>query len=89
MPVVDSLKPIEIIVSFSAFCHWNEPPQATTTTLVVPTKDDVKPPGKEKPGRMESRMAERESAPPAPPPAPPAPAISAEPPEQPSTATSG
>jgi len=37
--VVDSLKPTEIIVSFSSLSYWNEPP-------VVTTKDEAKTPMK-------------------------------------------
>jgi len=33
-PVVDNLKPTDIVVSFSALSHWNDPPP--------PTKEDSK-----------------------------------------------
>jgi len=52
--VVDSLKPTEIVVSFSSLCYWNEPP-------VIATKDDTKTPmklGVRDKSERESRMGD-------------------------------
>ena len=40
LPVVDSLKPTEIVVSFSAICHWND------AVPSLPSKEETKPPSK-------------------------------------------
>ena len=48
---MDSLKPTEIIVSFSSLSYWNEPP-------VVATKDEAKTPVKLSKTDRESRMGD-------------------------------